>query len=75
MKGFIHGVTVVSIWYHLPVVLPIPDIVRFVNAQRIRRLGHVEKMLEEQMPGRMLKVRLCPRRGSGRACTFGRTVW
>jgi hypothetical protein len=48
------------------VVLPIPDIVRFVNAQRIRRLGHVEKMMEEQMLGRMLKVRLFPRRGSGR---------
>lgn len=68
MKGSIHGVTVVSILYHLPVVLPI-DIVRFVNAQRIRWLGHVEKMLEEQMLGRILKVRLFPERGSGRPCT------
>jgi hypothetical protein len=51
------------------VVLPIPDIVRFVNAQRIRWLGHVEKMLEEQMLGRILKVRLFPKRGSGQPCT------
>jgi len=47
------------------VVLPIPDIVKFMDAQRMRRLGHVEKMMEEQMHGRMLKVRLFPRRGRG----------
>jgi len=30
-------------------------IVRFVTAQRVRWLGHIVRILEEQMPERMLK--------------------
>jgi hypothetical protein len=31
------------------------DIVSFVKAQRVRWLGHVMRMLEEQIPERMLE--------------------
>jgi hypothetical protein len=41
------------------------DIVRFMKAQRIRWLGHVESMSEERMPKRMLKGRLFSRRRKG----------
>jgi hypothetical protein len=42
------------------------DTVRFVKTQRIGWLGHVERMLEERMPKRMLKGRLFSRRSKGR---------
>ena len=47
------------------------DIVRFVKAQRIRWLGHVERMSDEQMPKRMLKGILLSRRRKERP----RTRW
>jgi hypothetical protein len=42
------------------------DIVRFIKVQRLRWLGHVERMPETQMPKRMLKGRLDNRRRRGR---------
>ena len=47
------------------------DILRFVKAQRIRWVGHVERMSDERMPKRMLKGRLFSRRRKGRP----RTRW
>jgi hypothetical protein len=41
------------------------DIVRFIKAQRLRWLGHVERMPETQMQKRMLKGRLNNRRRRG----------
>jgi hypothetical protein len=38
------------------------DLVRFMKAQRLRRLGHVERMPVMQMPKRILKGRLDNRR-------------
>jgi hypothetical protein len=38
------------------------DLVRFIKAQRLRWLGHVERMPETQMPKRILKGRLDNRR-------------
>jgi hypothetical protein len=43
------------------------DLVGFIKAQRLRRLGHVERMPETQMPKRILKGRLDNRRRRGRA--------
>jgi hypothetical protein len=42
------------------------DLVRFIKAQRLRWLGHVERMSETQMPKRILKGRLNNRRRKGR---------
>jgi hypothetical protein len=42
------------------------DIVRFIESQRIRWLGHVEKMEDNEMPKRMLKGRLYSKRRKGR---------
>jgi hypothetical protein len=42
------------------------DTVRFIKAQRLRWLGHVERMPETQMPKRVLKGRLDNRRRRGR---------
>jgi GTP1/Obg family GTP-binding protein len=42
------------------------DIVRFIKSQRIRCLGHVEKMEDKAMPKRMLKGRLYSKRRKGR---------
>jgi hypothetical protein len=42
------------------------DLVRFIKAQRLRWLGHVERMPEMQMPKRILKGRLDKRRRRGR---------
>jgi hypothetical protein len=42
------------------------DIVRFIKAQRLRWLGHVERMPETQMPKRILEGRLDNRRRRGR---------
>lgn len=41
------------------------DIVRFMKTQRIRWLGHVERILEEWMSERMLKGRLFSKRRKG----------
>jgi hypothetical protein len=42
------------------------DIVRFIKSQRIRRLGHVERMEDNAMPKRILKGRLYSKRNKGR---------
>jgi hypothetical protein len=42
------------------------DIVRFSKSQRIRWLGHVERMEDNAVPKRMLKGRLYSRRRKGR---------
>jgi hypothetical protein len=42
------------------------DIVRFIESQGIRWLGHVERMEDDAMPNRMLKGRLYSRRRKGR---------
>jgi hypothetical protein len=42
------------------------DIVRFVNSQRIRWLGHVERTEDNAVPKRMLKGRLYSKRRKGR---------
>jgi hypothetical protein len=42
------------------------DIVRFINSQRIRWLGHVERMEDSAMTKRMLKGRLYSKRRKGR---------
>jgi hypothetical protein len=42
------------------------DIVRFIKSQRIRYLGHVERMEDNVMPKRMLKGRLYSKRRKGR---------
>jgi hypothetical protein len=47
------------------------DIVRFMKSQRIRWLGHVERMEDNTTPKRMLKGRLYYKRRKGRP----RTRW
>jgi hypothetical protein len=47
-------------------VLKGDDIVRFIMSQRIRWLGHVERMEENAMSKRMLKGRLYSKRRKGR---------
>jgi hypothetical protein len=42
------------------------DIVRFIKSQRMRWLGHVERMKDNAVPKRMLKVRLYSKRRKGR---------
>jgi hypothetical protein len=42
------------------------DIVRFIKSQRIRWLGHVERIEDNAMPKRMLKGRLYSKRRKGR---------
>jgi GTP1/Obg family GTP-binding protein len=42
------------------------DIVRFIKSQRIRCLGHVERMEDNAIPKRMLKGRLYSGRRKGR---------
>jgi GTP1/Obg family GTP-binding protein len=42
------------------------DIVRFIKSQRIRRLGHVERIEDNAMLKRMLKGRLYSKRRKGR---------
>jgi hypothetical protein len=42
------------------------DIIRFMKSQRIRWLGHVERMKDNAMPKRMLKGRLYSKRRKGR---------
>jgi hypothetical protein len=42
------------------------DIVRFIMSQRIRWLGHVERMEDNAMAKRILKGRLCSKRRRGR---------
>jgi hypothetical protein len=42
------------------------NIVRFIKSQRIRWLGHVERMEDNAMPKRMLKGRLYSQRRKGR---------
>ena len=42
------------------------DIVKFIKAQRIRRLGHVKRMEVGEMPQRMLEGRLFMERRKGR---------
>jgi GTP1/Obg family GTP-binding protein len=42
------------------------DKVRFIKSQRIRWLGHVERMEDNSMPKRMLKGRLHSKRRKGR---------
>jgi hypothetical protein len=42
------------------------DIIRFVKSQRIRSLGHVERMEDNGVPKRMLKGRLYSKRRKGR---------
>jgi hypothetical protein len=42
------------------------DRVRFIKSQRIRWLGHVERMEDNAMPKRMLKGRLYSKRRNGR---------
>jgi hypothetical protein len=41
------------------------SILRFIKAQRLRWLGHIERMPEMQMPRRILKGRLYNRRRKG----------
>jgi hypothetical protein len=42
------------------------DIVRFIKSQRIRSLGHIERMEDNAMLKRMLKGRLYFKRRKGR---------
>jgi hypothetical protein len=42
------------------------DTVRFIKSQRVRWLGHVERMDDNAMPKRMLKGRLYSKRRRGR---------
>jgi hypothetical protein len=42
------------------------DIVRFIKSQRLRWLLHVERMENNAMPKRMLKVRLYSKRRKGK---------
>jgi hypothetical protein len=42
------------------------DIVRLIKSQRIRWLGHVERMEDNAMPKRMIKGRLYSKRRKGR---------
>jgi hypothetical protein len=45
--------------------------VRFIKAQRLRWLGHVERMLETQMPKRILKGRLDKKKKKKREVMIG----
>jgi hypothetical protein len=47
------------------------DLVRFIKMERLRCLGHIERMPESQMPKRMMRGRLHSRRKKGRP----RNIW
>jgi hypothetical protein len=51
------------------------DVVRFLIAERIRWLGHVERMSEERMPKRMLKRDYSPEEGRDGHVQDGWTKW
>jgi hypothetical protein len=42
------------------------DIVRFIKSQRIRWLGHIERVKDNTVPYRTIKGRLCSKRRKGR---------
>jgi hypothetical protein len=53
------------IYYLIDRLIEGQDPVRFIKAQRLRWLGHIERMPETQMPKRILKGRLDNRRRRG----------
>jgi hypothetical protein len=70
--GFIsYPVAFVNVWRiryseDLNTLLKGEDIVRFIKSQRIRWLGHVERIEDDAMSKRMLKGRLYSKRRKGR---------
>ena len=47
-------------------ILQKEDIVRFIKAQRLRWIGHVERMKENRVPKRIYKASMTGRRKQGR---------